>query len=433
MQHPDEGMIHALLDGELNAEMAGEIERHAAQCAECAAAIAEARGLVAASSRILTALDDVPAGVVPKRAVKRAWYSRNDVRAAAAFLLVAGASLVLGRAWNETSSPAKMSRAVSESDAMMAPAETIGTTTALPIVSADSFSAVEADRQIAPERARAATGLAREPVPQSRSPVQGSGPRRQNAALAETALAAKSAPKDESNAEVLAGARAAERKESPREREGLTRQQRPVQSDNSKPFAIARDAPQQTPVATAPASYADAGKRTETATATASPPAAAAPAAASRIQRAAATTLNDALIVKGVATFDEARNDTPPRLIRADSSDVSRRISVYRVSAGVEVTLVELQPVAAFRTKGVTAEAQRGVGSTGAKKATTQPVAPPALLPESPGSTPTILRPARINTVSWSDQITGKLYMLSGPLSLAQLEALKPRVVPQSR
>ena len=65
MQHPDEGTVHAWLDGELPGDEAARIEAHVAACASCAALVAEARGLIAASSRILGALDDVPGGVVP--------------------------------------------------------------------------------------------------------------------------------------------------------------------------------------------------------------------------------------------------------------------------------------------------------------------------------------------------------------------------------
>lgn len=104
MQHLDEGTIHAWIDGELSPEQGGEIAAHVAECPECAAMVAEARGLVAASTRILTALDDVPGGVIPSlpdiapaqtQAVRRRWYQRTDVRAAAALLLVAGTSLVV--------------------------------------------------------------------------------------------------------------------------------------------------------------------------------------------------------------------------------------------------------------------------------------------------------------------------------------------------
>ena len=63
--HLDEGTIHAWLDGALGDAEAERVERHAASCESCAATVAEARGLVAAASRILTRLDDVPAAVIP--------------------------------------------------------------------------------------------------------------------------------------------------------------------------------------------------------------------------------------------------------------------------------------------------------------------------------------------------------------------------------
>lgn len=65
MEHIDEGTIHAWLDGVLSADEGARLEGHVASCAACAAAVAEARGLIAASSRILSALDDVPGGVIP--------------------------------------------------------------------------------------------------------------------------------------------------------------------------------------------------------------------------------------------------------------------------------------------------------------------------------------------------------------------------------
>ena len=103
MRHPDEGTIHAWLDGQLPAEEASELEAHATACADCAAAIAEARGLVAASSRIVSSLDIVPGGVIPVRTpVKRPWYLTTQVRAAAAVLFVAGASFVLTRGSDST-------------------------------------------------------------------------------------------------------------------------------------------------------------------------------------------------------------------------------------------------------------------------------------------------------------------------------------------
>ncbi len=65
MSRPDEGLIHAWLDGELDAAEAARVERLANDDPEWAAAVAEARGFIAASDRILDALDDVPAHVIP--------------------------------------------------------------------------------------------------------------------------------------------------------------------------------------------------------------------------------------------------------------------------------------------------------------------------------------------------------------------------------
>lgn len=102
--HLDEGDAHALVDGALPDEAAARVIAHVAVCARCAAVLAEARGLTAASTRILGALDDVPGGVVPvavERAsgpapvaprpavnVRRRW-TGWPVRAAAALLLAA--------------------------------------------------------------------------------------------------------------------------------------------------------------------------------------------------------------------------------------------------------------------------------------------------------------------------------------------------------
>jgi hypothetical protein len=98
MQHPDEGTIHTWLDGQLPEAEAAAVEVHVAECAECTALVAEARGLIAASSRIVSSLDIVPGGVIPQRAAgKRAWYTSTQLRAAAALLFVAGASFLVLR------------------------------------------------------------------------------------------------------------------------------------------------------------------------------------------------------------------------------------------------------------------------------------------------------------------------------------------------
>lgn len=65
MQHLDEGTIHAWLDGELPFDESSRVAAHAEACEKCTAMIAEARGFVAAASRILRSLDDVPGDVIP--------------------------------------------------------------------------------------------------------------------------------------------------------------------------------------------------------------------------------------------------------------------------------------------------------------------------------------------------------------------------------
>jgi putative zinc finger protein len=96
MQHLDEGTIHSWLDGALSAEEAARVSAHIEECPQCAAAVAEARGFIAASSRILTALDNVPKGVVPVgvRPTPRNWAAW---RAAAAVLVVAVGSFAVLR------------------------------------------------------------------------------------------------------------------------------------------------------------------------------------------------------------------------------------------------------------------------------------------------------------------------------------------------
>jgi anti-sigma factor RsiW len=71
MQHLDEGTIHAWLDGQLPPDEARTVEEHVAACRPCADAVAEARGLIAASSRILMSLDSVPRDVVPLPSTRR--------------------------------------------------------------------------------------------------------------------------------------------------------------------------------------------------------------------------------------------------------------------------------------------------------------------------------------------------------------------------
>jgi len=64
-EHPDEGTIHAWLDGALDDATAQALASHVAACRECAERVAEARGLIAGASRVVNALDDVPSATGP--------------------------------------------------------------------------------------------------------------------------------------------------------------------------------------------------------------------------------------------------------------------------------------------------------------------------------------------------------------------------------
>ena len=154
MQHPDEGMIHSWLDDALTAEEAARVESHVKDCASCAATVAEARGFIAASSRILTALDNVPRGVLPAVPAKTR-DSRLVWRAAAAMLIVAGGSLVVMREGGTDASVASRPETISTGALGKA---TVAATSASP-----AADAVESSNQPAPANATAATP--RSPVP----------------------------------------------------------------------------------------------------------------------------------------------------------------------------------------------------------------------------------------------------------------------------
>lgn len=105
MQHPDEGTIHAWLDGALSADEAALLEAHVKECPQCAAAVAETRGFIAASSRILTALDNAPRGVIPAAAPPKR-FDPMVWRIAASVLVIAGGTALVLR--NQGSSSREM-------------------------------------------------------------------------------------------------------------------------------------------------------------------------------------------------------------------------------------------------------------------------------------------------------------------------------------
>ncbi len=96
--HADEGTIHTWVDGAFDEQQAARVHAHVSTCASCAAAVAEARGLVAATSRVLAALDGGVAEVTVRQPPatasivqpRRWWTTPTTTRAAAALFVVVG-------------------------------------------------------------------------------------------------------------------------------------------------------------------------------------------------------------------------------------------------------------------------------------------------------------------------------------------------------
>lgn len=140
MQHLDEGTIHAWLDGGLPEREAAAVAEHVAQCRECAALVAEARGMIAAAGNIVAALDTVRGGVIPISAAagagQRSLWRRlrlTPARAAlAATLLIAVASLLTVRGGRERIASDSAAQARAEVAPAAAPAPQLAPSMATP-------------------------------------------------------------------------------------------------------------------------------------------------------------------------------------------------------------------------------------------------------------------------------------------------------------
>jgi hypothetical protein len=175
--HLEEGTVHTWLDGAFDDAQAAVVAAHVEACAQCRASVAEARGFIAGASRLVRALDAVPSDVVPQadvertaarivaqarmhttrdtppsavRAAPRRWYSATITRAAAAVLLMVGASAVWQRRSGDQFS------AVSVADSAIAPPSP---TVAMPEASQPAAPAV-ASAPSAPVASAPAAGTA---------------------------------------------------------------------------------------------------------------------------------------------------------------------------------------------------------------------------------------------------------------------------------
>lgn len=179
-QHPEEGTLHAYIDGELSPDEAAALELHVGECALCAAALAEARGLVAAASRVITTLDAAPSSaaspaapvvvkpsVGARRTVRPPIFRLPYARAAALLLLVGGTAVVVDRTGTFArgkSSQAEPSMAGAAITSEVAPAATAQAATPTAVVTGPAVAA-EADLSgaVGAVRGRAARDAAAPP------------------------------------------------------------------------------------------------------------------------------------------------------------------------------------------------------------------------------------------------------------------------------
>jgi hypothetical protein len=428
MQHLDEGTIHAWLDGELPAAEAEKMAVHASECAECGALVAEARGLIAASTRILTALDNVPAGVMPSGSdvsdkpaasggttFRRHWYDRTDLRAAAALLFVAGVSLV---AVKVARTPGPSVKAVATSASSSAAVSPLRQDTATP--AAANIAQQEKASEVKPlvgeagafaERARSERRIAATP-PTVSSKVAAREPA--SASVMANAMDAVSPSKamgivrsdapapGRVQGQVVDGAREKALPAVSVQVEGtmlgaITDQEGRFTIDNvpagNRRLLVRRIGyiAQTVPLAV---------KEESGATAT--------------VALAPSTAQLDEIVVSSVATARDAAA-TPLRALKVDSSGTTRRV-VYEVSPGVEVTLSESPDSTVAKTlSGVTMQKAAKVDSRAVP---------------TPMAVSTTMRPP-INTISWTD--LNRRYTLTGPLTPKELEAIKARLIKTRR
>jgi hypothetical protein len=109
--HPDDGQIHAWLDGALGAASSAVVEAHVISCADCTMRVAEARGLIAGASRVVRMLDETPAPSLRSVAVRAPepslWRAMRvtPARASIAAALVVAVGITLTREHVATESP----------------------------------------------------------------------------------------------------------------------------------------------------------------------------------------------------------------------------------------------------------------------------------------------------------------------------------------
>ena len=420
--HIDEGTIHAWLDDALSAEDSAVVQSHVAHCSTCAAAVAEARGLIAASTRILSALDDVPAGVIPAhgapRRVSHVGRTGLSVRRYAPIAAVAAfaiaATLVMRR-------------------------NTMGTQAAVSVVEQKHVTSVGA-ASVQPD-ARATSIPAIHPLPEHR------GAHKSVSASASTApvAAAPSPPPvlpsaaagvtDASASQKAVAANARELRVvsdlafSPHANDSLAITGRVVAATTGRPLALASVVvlgttagamTDSTGVFTIaklpPGAHTLVARKIGFAAAREDVSVPADRSASVTLSLPQSTTQLSEVVVNGAATTPDSGRFTelPPtitgaRLVsseRADDNGMPVRRTVYEIGAGARITLVESRSI-------------RANALSGSRAAATVFVAPRVF--EKAGQ-------QQMHSVSWVAG-DGTSLVLSGTLSVAELEAFRNQVV----
>jgi hypothetical protein len=310
--------------------------------------------------------------------MRKPWYSSTQLRAAAAVLFVAAASLVVvwQRGAENVQSAAGERRAVSDASS----AE----------VAAAEANQSAADGAAQPPSDPAAVGNAAGSSP--RDPVAvgkaGSASREASAAVGRSAAA-------ESPRQALTT------KPAPREAD-LQQSSRRTSTETARVAEKMADAP-------APG-------------ANVIPPAA--PPQASRSALSAPLRLEGA-VVTGAAAAPAAAMEmakvAPIELVRTDTA-ASVITKTYRLPDGILVTLTESPAVSAsFSGKGL-AERERRLQAQGTSRAST--AAAPPLPRERRDST---IQPPMLS-IRWTDSAANRLYILSGPVSQERLEAIRKQI-----
>jgi anti-sigma factor RsiW len=395
MKHLDEGTIHAWLDGELDAAAEQKAEEHAARCTQCASAVADARGLIAAASRILTALDDVPSGVLPPfyaaaplKAPRRipAW----TLRAAASLFVVAAGTVLVVR--NRDRLPSFEKREQAEKLAKIPEANTAPNSeaerpmTAAPLNPADSPAGAMKEAPVAAQAE--SSRLAQVPAPGGS--LQSNAVQPVDKALADAKEKQSTLARDGENGSTMANQDALSISKS----SGLSAQ---------KPAA-----PAATPAvsgAIAPMGKADSLETDQAAARNL--------ALAPKAPRVEVSQATGGAAGKSVSENERAALPPGMKLVKEETQTLDARLvqrKVYEVRPGLKVTFAIFAPAPAESRVDADSAARDSADKRARREFKKVAVGDEA---------------AGINSIQWSDSL-GTQFNLSGPLSLDSLRALRP-------